>query len=353
MYICTHTYTYIHIYIHLWNQDDQEDAQEGSDQASEDAWPDPEEQWPDPWQFLGPPQEVPMPAIQPLQHPEEEMLAMAWGDLHSARNDWPVAIAPARERDQMEVEDANSMAQRGIDQDEEQASWYETMAAIASTLECDCKTEPPSSEPSEEDPALQEHQDQDQEEYECIKEEAIEYQDAKEEPTELSQAKMETKAEVPEPALPPSHATPPPPWRTTTWHNYWSHNPVTDARSSSSRPGPYSAGPSRPAAAPSYGPHPTRDRNTYMTGWKAKVCYFLSAWNHQDLTRCDQLPAEFLSSPPQDHQLTAPGDKGGANWATKAQWLMDAYQNQDHAKVTRLANWHFDHISVFNMCYCH
>ena len=90
-----------------------------------------------------------------------------------------------------------------------------------------------------------------------------------------------------------------------------------------------------------------------MTGWKAKVCYFLSAWNHQDLTRCDQLLAEFLSSPPQDHQLTAPGDKGGANWATKAQWLMDAYQNQDHAKVTRLANWHFDHISVFTICYCH
>lgn len=190
------------------DQDDQDDSQPQSDHddaATEDEWPEPEEQWPDPWQFLGPPREVPMEPMQPLQHPEEETLALAWGDLHSSHNDWPVAIAPARERDQMEVEDAQSMSQRIADQEEEQANWYGAIAAIAANLDCECKTEPPSSEPSEEDPALEE--DQDQSENEDVKEEAIEYQDAKKEPTELSHAKKETKAEVPEPAVPPSPTT--------------------------------------------------------------------------------------------------------------------------------------------------
>ena len=135
----------------------------------------------------------------------------------------------------MEVEDAQSMSQKIADQEEEQANWYGAIAAIAANLDCECKTEPPSSEPSEEDPALEE--DQDQSENEDVKEEAIEYQDAKKEPTELSHAKKETKAEVPEPALPPSHATPPP-WRTAAWQNYWSHDPATGASSSYSRPGP-------------------------------------------------------------------------------------------------------------------
>ena len=172
---------------------------------TEDEWPEPEGQWTDPWQFLGPPGEVPMEPMQPLQHPEEETLALAWGDLHSSHNGWPVAIAPARERDEMEVEDAQSMSQRIADQEEEQANWYGAIAAIAANLDCECKAEPPSSEPSEEDPALEE--DQDQSENEDVKEEAIEYQDAKKEPTELSHAKKETKAEVPEPAVPPSPTT--------------------------------------------------------------------------------------------------------------------------------------------------
>lgn len=155
------------------DQDDQDDSQPQSDHddaATEDEWPEPEEQWPDPWQFLGPPREVPMEPMQPLQHPEEETLALAWGDLHSSHNDWPVAIAPARERDQMEVEDAQSMSQRIADQEEEPANWYGAIAAIAANLDCECKTEPPSSEPSEEDPALEE--DQDQSENEDVKEEA-------------------------------------------------------------------------------------------------------------------------------------------------------------------------------------
>ena len=177
------------------------------------------------------------------------------------------------------------MSQKIADQEEEQANWYGAIAAIAANLDCECKTEPPSSEPSEEDPALEE--DQDQSENEDVKEEAIEYQDAKKEPTELSHAKKETKAEVPEPALPPSHATPPP-WRTAAWQNYWSHDPATGASSSYSRPGPYHAEASCPAAAPAYGPsrQPASSRDQYMTGWKAKVCYFLSAWNHQGYTRC-------------------------------------------------------------------
>lgn len=324
------------------DQDVQHNGQPGSDHddvSTEDAWSDPEEQWPDPWQFLGPPQEVPIPPMQPLQDPEEEILAMGWGDLHSANNDWPVAIAPERERNQMEVEDANAMTQRAIDQEEEQATWYGTIAAIASTLECDCKTEPPSSEPSEVDAALQQDQDQDQEEYEEVHEEPFYHDNTKVEPREY----RGTKGQVPEPAVPPRHAAQQvtPPWRTTAWHNYWSQNPASGA--SSSRPGPYTAVPSRPAAAPSHGPQPA----SYMTGWKAKVCYFLSAWNHHDLTKCDQLLAEYLSSPPQAHQLTQPGDKGGANWATKAKWLYEAYQSHNNAKVTNLVNWHFDQISVF------
>ena len=188
------------------DQDDQDDSQPQSDHddAATEEWPEPEEQWPDPWQFLGPPREVPMEHMQPLQHP----LALAWGDLHSSHNDWPVAIAPARERDQMEVEDDQSMSQRIADQEEEQANWYGAIAVIAANLDCECKTEPPSSEPSEEDPALEE--DQDQSEYEDVKEEAIEYQDAKKEPTELSHAKKETKAgksqsQLYHPAMLPHH----------------------------------------------------------------------------------------------------------------------------------------------------
>ena len=367
IYVCTCTYMYIYIHgsIINWNHlglqrrsihpaamdlcdrwthpsDNEEEVHQEEIQpadphggsSTEDEWPDPEEELPDPWQLLGPAQDPPARPMEALQEPEEETLAMAWGDLQSTHNDWPVAIAPHEERNQMEVEDVYSMAQREVDHEEEQTTWYETIASIASNLTIDCKTEPPSSPPSEEDPALQFHQDQ--EEYEDVVE--------------------ETKQAVPEPAAPPRPATTTPPWRTIEWQNYWQHYPVpgTSSSSSYSRPGPYHGEASRAAPAPAYGPSrdQARDRNQFVTGWKAKVCYFVSAWNHQDFTRCDHLLAEFLGSPPQDHQLTQPGDKGGANWATKAKWLMEAYQSQDHGKVTRLANWHFDHICLFTISYC-
>ena len=163
-------------------------AHEDSSEEPEDTGPDPFTiDTVDPWPFLrsSPTPEAPTP--EPARSPSEEVLAMAWGDLHSVSNSWPVAIEVQDERNQMELEDhfatqhrqtdqdeRNQMEledhfatlQRQMDQEEEQANWYSNWATLGGMF--DCKTEPSSNSPSEEDPALQAGQ---QSEYEDVLEE--------------------------------------------------------------------------------------------------------------------------------------------------------------------------------------
>ena len=64
---------------------------------------------------------------EPARGPSEEVLAMAWGDLHSVSNSWPVTIELQDERNQMELEDHLATQQRQMDQDERNQMELDTM----------------------------------------------------------------------------------------------------------------------------------------------------------------------------------------------------------------------------------
>ena len=356
------------------SHDDQEahPAEEEPPEQPEDTVPDP---WDihnmDPWPFLGPPHAPETPVAEPVRSPSEEVLAMAWGDLHSVSNSWPVTIELQDERNQMELEDHLATQQRQMDQDErnqmeledhyathqrrmdqeeEQSNWYTNWSTLGSLL--DCKTEPSSNSPSEEDPALQAGQES---EYEEITEETKRPAGPVPEPSAPPRAAQAAGQPVPDPAKAQ------PPWRTNVWTTYWNHYPEPAAATTSnySRPSVTHHGSSMPASAAASVPSPdmpqvpgkggygpTRDH--YNTGWKAKVAWFIFNYRAGDYTRCDTILQEYLGNPPQPHQIRpAPGQKGGkdgATWAQKAIWLLDAYQARKYTKVDGLCKWQLDNI---------